>query len=328
MAPRLKISDDEYDLLTEEERIGLKEYQAEYEAEMAAEDEEIEAAGKADDPPEKPAKADPPEKPKKAAAPEPSEEPDEPDEPDEEADDEDPEADDEPDEEADDEDPDAGEDGDAEAEEDDEPPAAAAPALPSLTKAEEERILAIDKLLDEVADRFDEGEITAKEMREQQKTLLTELDELKDKRTIAKVTSQNAVNSWYTSTIPIFMAQHAEYKDGSMRHRLLDSIVRELQMKSNNPTDPKILVEAHKRIVAELGEVNGAAKPTATNGKAKKAKKQREQTPNFGAIPASDPTAVTTPNKFARLDKLTGVDYEKALAKLSPADRDFYLQGG
>ena len=300
---RLKVTDEELDLLTEEERIGLKEYQAELEAELAAEDAEIAkaAAGDAEDAPV--AEADEPEP---EEEPEPEPEPEEEEEPEPEAEEE------------------------AEEEEEAEPIAAAPAPVQAyrLTAAEEARFTAIDTALDEIAVKFDDGEITAKEMRDQSKALVAELDELKDKRTQAKMSGKLVADTWYGSTIPLFLASHTEYVEGSMRHTLLDTTVKKLQAASTNPTDPKILVEAHRLIVAELGEPPAAegAKPKA------KAKKKlngngRKMPPSLNNLPASDQTPVTAVNKFARLEKLKGVDYERALARLSPTDREAYLQG-
>ena len=62
--------------------------------------------------------------------------------------------------------------------------------------------------------------------------------------------------------------------------------------------------------------------PTNGNGK------HREMPPSLNDIPAADANNPAPINKFARLDKLKGVDFENALKRLSPADREFYLQGG
>jgi hypothetical protein len=320
----MKISDDDFDLLTEEERIGLKEHLAELDAETEAEDAEIAAAAKGE--PEAAAK-----EPVVAAEPEPKEKPAEA-EPE-------PESEEEEEEESGEEE--AAEDEPVEAAEDDtedepatageperEPEPAAAqpqavrPAL-QLTPTEEKRLAAIPKQMREIAQKFDEGELTAVEMRDQQEVLQDELDELKEKRVLAKVSRDNVERTWFDVTIPLFLSKHTEYVTGSARHKLLDTLVREAQLATTNPTDPKILADAHAKIIAELGEVDGA-KPAKKNGKEKP---RRELPPNFKDIPASDQTVVTQPNKFARLDKLKGADYEKALAKLTPADRDAYLQG-
>jgi hypothetical protein len=324
--PRLKVSSEDMDLLTEEERIGLKEHLAERDAEEAEEDAEI-AAAAAGGEEEKPAKAEKPEKPEKKPAKEVEEAVEEVLEPPVEEEDEeeiDAGAEDEPEEGE-----EGAEEGD-EAQEEEEPAVVAKPAKPAILPADklsaedEARFGTIDTLLDDIATKFDDGELTAREMREQTKPLEAELAELRERRAIAKMSGQNVVNAWYGSTVPLFLAEHTEYKEGSGRHKLLDTYVKELQTaQPDNPTDPKILVDAHAKVIAEFGEVAGAEKPVKkANGK------QRELPPNLGAIPAADQTVVTVPNKFIRLEKLKGAEYEKALARLSTADRDLYLQGG
>jgi hypothetical protein len=320
MAKYAKVTDDELDLLTDEERIGLKEYQADLEAETAEEDAMIAAAAAGD-----------PEDPEPEAAPPPEEEAEE-DEPateEEPVEEEDPPA----EEEAEEEDEEQQAVEEPEEAEEDEPRrvAAAAPSGPTairLTPAEESRFSAIDTALDAIAVQFDDGEITAKEMRDQSKALIAELDALKEKRAVAKMSSQVIQDAWFGSTVPLFLAEHPEYVDGSLRHRMLDALVRDMQLESpNNPTDARFLIEAHKRIVAELGAVETVDKPV----KKKKVKKPngngREMPPSINNIPASDQTPVTAVNKFARLEKLKGADYERALSKLSPVDREAYLMG-
>jgi len=333
--PRLKVTEDDFDKLTDEERVGLKEFQAELEAEAAAEDAEI-AAAAAGEPEDKPAP-----KPKKKEAAPPAPDPDAgaedaPAAEDEDEDEDEPEGEDADDsaEEGESEEGEEGEEGEeAEDDEEDTPPIAAGPPAvppaPKLTDVEEKRLVDIKKELKDLAKQFDDGELTAVEWRESQEKLEDERDALKEKRAIAAMSVQTAVNTWYYSTIPLFMAQHTEYAEGSLRHKLLDTVVRELQTGSENPTDPKILIDAHAKIIKELGAVNGAEKPAKkkkVNGDGNGAK--RVTPPSFAAIPASDQQQVVLPNKFARLEKLKGADYEKALAKLSPADREMYLQGG
>jgi len=313
---RLKISDEDLDLLTEDERVGLKEYQAELEAELAAEDALIAsaAAGEPEGDPEPEPKPEPEPEPEEEPEPEPEPEEDEP-----EADDND--------------EPDAGDDAGAEdppvEEEDDDETIDAAPPPPpalKLTADEEKRLVDIKAAMREIATKFDDGEITALEMRDQQEKLEDERDQLHEKRAVARMSSETTINTWFNTTIPLFLISHPEYKEGSVRHDLLDLTVRKLQTGSTNPTDPKILAEAHKKITKEFGVVE-QPKPKAKkklNGNGK----HREMPPSLNDIPAADANNPAPINKFARLDKLKGVDFENALKRLSPADREFYLQGG
>jgi hypothetical protein len=312
---RLKVTEEEMDLLTEEERIGLKEYQAELDAEAAAEDAQI-AAAAAGDPEEEPAPEPEPEdeEEEEEAAAEPEGEPEA-----------------EPEEEDEEEQPAAAAEAEAGEEEEEEPAPRAPPSILPAYKVPAEdvaRMTAIEQQLDELAEKFDEGELTAKELRDQSKVLAKEQDELKARQVIAQMSGKMTVDTWYGTTIPLFLGQHPEYQEGSLRHELLDTLVRKMQMVTDNPTDPNILINAHKRIIDELGEVTAAAPAANSNGHAKKPRKQRDVPPKFADIPTSDQTQVALPNKFARLEKLKGVDYEKALARLSPADREAYLMGG
>jgi len=286
MAPRLQVTDDEYDLLTEEERIGLKEFQAEFEAEQAAENAAIAAAANGD--PEDEAEPEPEKQPEKKAKPVEEEGADEEEEG--------------AAGEGEQDEGEEGEEGEGEGEEegagegddddeDDQPVRVTPPPAQRLSEAEEKRLVAIKAELKAVAQKFDDGDITAVEMREQQETLEDERDALREKRSLAAMSTQTAINTWYYTTIPTFMAQHTEYKEGSLRYKLLDTIVKEMQVAATNPTDPKILFDAHAKVEAEFGAVEpkkGKKKPANGNGQEK-----RVTPPNLGSIPASDQQQVT-----------------------------------
>jgi hypothetical protein len=192
------------------------------------------------------------------------------------------------------------------------------------------RAVEIDTQLDAIAEKFDEGELTAKEMREQQKPLLAEQRALDRKMTRAELSEASAVDVWREHTVPSFIAAHDEYKPGSMRFKLLDQTVRELQAANgDNPTNPQILADAHAAIVAELGEVGKAPKPAARAKNGKDANgEERELPPSISKVPAADHTEAARSNEFIQLERLTGVAYENAMRKLTPDQRERYLAQG
>jgi hypothetical protein len=327
--------------LTDLELEGLKELQDE-EDELAAagdEDEQEEAEAEATKSEKAPEKATKPEKEaKKAAKVEPEtaetaeEAGEEPDEGDEEGQDEEKaegEADEAEDEDESDEeegeegDEDEG-DGDADEEEEQEQ-AAKAPAW-QLTAKDKARLEEIDKQLDEIATKFDDGEMTAAEMRAAMKPLQKEQRDLDRKMTLSEVHQSTAHETWYNQTIPAFLSEHTEYKPGSHRFKLLDTAVRELQAENpGNETDPRILVVAHQRvqqIVEELG--GGKAPKRRPKPKADNDAEQRESPPTLANVPASDITEARRGNEFAHLDRLNGVAYEKAVQKLQRTNPEAY----
>lgn len=102
----------------------------------------------------------------------------------------------------------------------------------------------------------------------------------------------------------------------------LNKIVTELQQNPNlTPKDfNKLLKDARNSYVKEFGEFYQGAKSTPS----KPAKPQPKIPQTLGNVPAALPN--TDGNKFAHLDKLSGKDYEAALAKLSPEDQEAYLR--
>jgi len=105
--------------------------------------------------------------------------------------------------------------------------------------------------------------------------------------------------------------------------KALNEIVTELQQQPNlTPKDfNKLLKDARDSYVKEFGEFYQGAKSTPS----KPAKPQPKIPQTLGNVPAALPN--TDGNKFAHLDKLSGKDYEAALAKLSPEDQEAYLRG-
>ncbi|MRX32815.1 hypothetical protein [Aminobacter sp. MDW-2] len=202
------------------------------------------------------------------------------------------------------------------------PASEVATSLPNWTAPADtkDKITSLDEQLDDIAKKFDEGELTAAEMRAQMKPLEEQKQELRNTLFKADLSRDTSLNTWSKSTVPGFLAKNKEYVPGSLRYENLDRLVRQLQAEADNPFDPAILKQAHERIVAEFG--GGTPTP-------KDPGKKRDLPPNLSAIPAADNNDDEDGGKFAYLDRLAekdGVEYEKQLGKLSDAERDLYLQ--
>jgi len=209
-----------------------------------------------------------------------------------------------------------------------------APAAPDLTaryappEGAKERIDAIKSELAALAEKVDDGEITAREYREQSDKLVDERDDLRQKLLRSQIAIDTARDTWSTRTVPTFLAAHPEYKPGSIPYRMLDEEVRRLQTESGHDTDPAHLRNAHaavqKRIKEEFGiEFGAKPKPKPTPGG--KEKQRREIPPTLADIPATD-IGEADDGEFAHLANLKGEAYESALAKLSPDALDRYLE--
>lgn len=191
-----------------------------------------------------------------------------------------------------------------------------------------ERMAAFDSQLDEIAQKFDDGEITATEMRQQSREIERERDQLKE--TVLKYTLSEDVRkaNWSQRDVPAFLAAHPEYAPGSMRFDLLDTAVRKLQVEGGDPYDPDILAKAHEQIMAEFGD--GASRSPAPSPGLSGGQKApaRQIPPTLAHVPASDISPDNDGGKYAHLDRLADTDplaYEEAMARMSDAEREAYL---
>lgn len=207
----------------------------------------------------------------------------------------------------------------------------AAPAQQAIPRYEvpadaKDRLKAFDDRLDELATKADDGEITFAEMRQQQREIERDRDELREQVLKQSLARDFGEANWFSRDVPGFLGDHPEYSAGSMRHTLLDSTVRKLQSEADNPFDPSLLSRAHALIEKELGPAQGA-KPTPAPTP-QPGQPGRELPPSLAHVPASDISEATDGGKYAHLDRLADSDpmaYEDALARMSDADRDAYL---
>lgn len=191
----------------------------------------------------------------------------------------------------------------------------------------------------DVVKQFDQGELTAEEMRAQLDPLDDQYNELHSRQIIARGAREDAIDKWTTKDVPDFFAEHQEYSKSRILRDALDAEVKRLQTTALNPLNPKLLAKAHANIAGELGGAFGTPEPkpttpAPTGGKptqqpATPAKKRDNPPPTLAHVPASDPTETDDGGEFAHLDralnKNDSIGYETALAKLSPDARERYL---
>ena len=181
-----------------------------------------------------------------------------------------------------------------------------------------------------LAVKFDEGELTAKEYREQDSKLEEEIADLRQTIYSAKHSIIVNESNFYDKAIPAFFKSHpiyAEEAENPLRDAL-DAQLKKLQQKAENPFDPALLVEAHKEVDARMRKAYGISDAPAP-APGKKPAPKREVVPTLGGLPAADMTPTDGDGEFAGLDRLAEKDpeaFERALAKMSDEQRDRYLQ--
>ena len=186
----------------------------------------------------------------------------------------------------------------------------------------------------ELRRQFNDGDLDADEYDAKVEELEDERDTLRDLKTRATIAAemrqQNEANTW-VNTINDFISDTAkdgergivDYAKDEEKQADLDSFVKAIANKPGNENKPMrwYLEEAHKRVVALHGVPT--SKKAADGGKRKadasKVVNSLAEVP--GGAGDTDPAA----DEFADLDKLQGMDYERALAAMPKAKRDRYL---
>lgn len=223
-----------------------------------------------------------------------------------------------------------GKDGEGEGELDD-------PIKPTpLFKAElpadiEAKRTALDTQEDDLVKKFDEGDITFAEYNKELRSLNREradLDRAELKAELAKEAQQSQVEQTWQTTANTFVAEHPLISKNETTWSSFDAIVRRVTadtMQKGEQPGRRDLEKAYKQWTEDLGISDaGTQKPQP------KQKKQNVVPPNLGKVPAATAND-TDDGKFAHLDRLAESDplaFEAALAKMSDAQRDEYMQAG
>lgn len=203
-----------------------------------------------------------------------------------------------------------------------------------LEKLTSEYTVAKNELTD-LKQKFEDGELTEAEYNIETSALERKMARLEGKieaaeeqaeEEAAKIERYNQqVKAVWDQEEKAFFGQpeNKKFLENPRMLKALNEIVTELQQQPNlTPKDfNKLLKDARDSYVNEFGEFYQGAKSTPS----KPAKPQPKIPQTLGNVPAALPN--TDGNKFAHLDKLSGKDYEAALAKLSPEDQEAYLRG-
>lgn len=212
------------------------------------------------------------------------------------------------------------------------PPAVVEERRPSwvLDPAVPEKLKSLDAERDRIIGEFDDGEMTAAEMRAKLKPLEGQIDEIRTTIISANVGKTNAIEHYKDVTVPAFFEKYGEYQPGSILHTMLDAELRRLQQTSNNPLNPALLEKAHENITSQVEKAYGVKKPApkAETKTPAAAAGARQVPPTLGGVPSADVSDTDDGGEFAWLDRLASADTEKfetELAKLSDEKRDRYM---
>lgn len=183
-----------------------------------------------------------------------------------------------------------------------------------------------------LAEKFDEGELTAVEYAKQVEELNDFQRDLENKRFKAQLATESQqtreLESW-EDTCQAFLSKHPEISQSRLRYDSFDYAVRLVtgDPDNSNLTGTQMLEKAHQNWVSELGILVQPAAQQQKQEPAKQQAKKQPVVPNIGSLPAAQ-VSDTDDGKFAYLDRLAESDplkFEAQLAKLSDADREAYL---
>lgn len=190
---------------------------------------------------------------------------------------------------------------------------------------------ALDSQEDDLVKKFDEGDITFAEYNKELRSLNREradLDRAELKAELAQEAQQSQVEHTWQTTANTFVAEHPLISKNETTWSSFDAIVRrvtaETMQKGEQPSR-RDLEKAYKQWTEDLGIADAGIQKSQP-----KQKKQNVVPPNLGKVPAATAND-TDDGKFAHLDRLAESDplaFEAALAKMSDAQRDEYMQAG
>ena len=190
---------------------------------------------------------------------------------------------------------------------------------------------ALDTQEDDLVKKFDEGDITFAEYNKELRSLNREradLDRAELKAELAQEAQQSQVEQTWQTTANTFVAEHPLISKNETTWSSFDAIVRrvtaETMQKGEQPSR-RDLEKAYKQWTEDLGITDAGIQKSPS-----KQKKQNIVPPNLGKVPAATAND-TDDGKFAHLDRLAESDplaFEAALAKMSDAQRDEYMQAG
>lgn len=203
--------------------------------------------------------------------------------------------------------------------------------LPEFAQATEQVYDAADAKLEEIEAKFDSGDLDETAKRAEIRKVERERDAEIRKISAASQNAEIGAQKWQAEQ-EAFFKTHAEYAEPQMFGMLNAEVIRIANLPESAGKSGIEVLEAARRSVDRQIEAlyvkrygkapeQGQKKQTESKPKAR-----RPDIQTLGGVPAA--AAPDTGNdRWAQLDKLTGMAYETALSRLSEADQAAYLAG-
>lgn len=210
------------------------------------------------------------------------------------------------------------------------------PILPPLrAKAPEnveEIISAISAEEDALAQKFDDGDITAREYRDGLNKLSNQRDEIRwdqRKADLAREMEDTAkANAWQREVQDFMTTTAANITKSHAQMVAFDDIVKKVTADpaNLNLSDRAQLEKAYKIYMDDVGAALGVQSTPPKAAQQTPQRAVRNVPPTLARVPAAEPESLDG-GKYAALDRLAAADpiaYEAAVAKMSEAERSQY----
>lgn len=202
----------------------------------------------------------------------------------------------------------------------------------------DQRVADIDAKRDDLAQKLDDGDISGREFNAQSRELDRQAQDLREQRLRAELARDRDLDAWQAN-VGRFLAEHPQYEAGSFLYNVLDGEVTRLQKSVGGSLDPALLQQAHANILAQMRGAAPAAEPAKPAAKpvvppapaAKAAAKPKPAIPpTLAHVPAAATEETGETSAYAYLDRLAGTDHARYLAelqKLTPEQLERYENG-
>lgn len=187
----------------------------------------------------------------------------------------------------------------------------------------DDRVKANAEARKELRRKYNDGDISFDEYEEQSEELVEQRQELRDlkfKAELATESRQQAiVNNWIAVINP-FTAAHPELSEDDVAKNAFDHYCHEETGKTLQAGGQPGQAEIDRAYAAWCKRFNFTpAAGQRQQEQQQEAQKNRKVPPALGGLPSSSTNEVQD-GKLAAISRLTGVAYEEALAKLTPAE--------
>lgn len=172
----------------------------------------------------------------------------------------------------------------------------------------------------ELRAKYNDGDITFEEYEDQSEQLNDKRQDLRDlkfKADLATESSQQALLNHWASVINPFTAAHPELSEDEVSKSAFDTYLHQTTgpvMKAGGMPGQAEIDKAYELWCKRFNFTPTGGQQTTTT-----AKRDIKVPPTLGGLPAASATSVED-GKLAAIQRLSGVEYEEALAKLSPAE--------